>query len=1200
VSRVAPRLKIQVGLAVDPKKAVYIVRPSDDELLKYLEEGEYCNVLCSRQMGKTSLLHRTRGRLAEKGIRSALIDVAGSLGTMQSADDWYLGLLQMVAGELDLTVDVRAWWHASVAATPNQRLIQFFREEIAGKTDRYVVTFLDEIDGTLKLPFTDDLFVAIRSMYNDRVREPAYGKLVFCLVGVATPNELIKERRTTPYNVGRTVELRDYDPEQDDLGPLQRAVSENPPHGETVVRAVLRWTGGHPYLTARLCEDFMRKGGRSPEDVDRMVEEGYSNLRELERDIHFEPALRFMQKRVEDRSATLQLYRRIWRGRREPDRVAPAQIALKLAGLVKRDDRGLLVVRNPIYRRVFTDRWAREAMPALDRRLRATRYIAAVAVVAAVLAAWLQAATQQISTLEHALDDYGVALDAHRKLKRLPPYEAKANELLAGFYERRALRAEIVEDRDQAILWRLRAQGTHPTSERARRMGELAGLDYKQLIATFHMGAGARRDALGLYFAYQVPVALSPDGSRVLTGSDDNTASLWSASDGSPIGQPMKHSSLVRAVAFSPDGSRVLTGSDDNIARLWSASDGSPVGQPMKHSDSVLVVAFSPDGSRVLTGSNDNTARLWSASDGSPIGQPMKHSSLVLAVAFGPDGSRVLTGDFHNTARLWSASDGSPVGQPMHHSDSVRAVAFSPDGQKVLTGSDDNTAHLWSASDGSPIGQSMKHSDSVRAVAFSPDSQRVLTGSDDNTARLWSASDGSPIGQSMKHSDSVRAVAFSPDGQRVLTGSDDNTARLWSTSDGSPIGQPLKHSGSVRAVAFGPDGSRVLTGSFDNTARLWHASDGPPIGQPMQHPSLVRAIAFGPDGSRVLTSSNDNTVRLWNASDGSPIGQLMKHSDSVGAIAFSPDGSRILTSSFDNTARLWSASDGSPIGQPMQHSDSVRAIAFSPDGSRVLTSSFDNTVRLWSASDGSLIGHPMQHSDSVRTVAFSPDGSRILTGSDDNSARLWSASDGSPMGQPLKHSGSVHAVAFSPDSSRVFTGSDDNTAHLWSTSDGAPVGQSMKHSSLVRAVAFSPDGQKVLTSSDDNTIRLWSTSDGSPIGQPLKHSDWVRVVAFSPDGQKVLTLTRWWIHVVDASDFGRPIIDTLLPAPFMAFQPSDSTGARLRVAVAPTGDSVRILELEPGRPASEPLEGDPAHLLEEWQRKLGLRITEAGAIEAVR
>jgi WD40 repeat protein len=58
------------------------------------------------------------------------------------------------------------------------------------------------------------------------------------------------------------------------------------------------------------------------------------------------------------------------------------------------------------------------------------------------------------------------------------------------------------------------------------------------------------------------------------------------------------------AVAFSPDGSKVLTGSDDNTARLWSAADGSPIGQPLKHEGSVFAVAFSPDGSKVMTSTN--------------------------------------------------------------------------------------------------------------------------------------------------------------------------------------------------------------------------------------------------------------------------------------------------------------------------------------------------------------------------------------------------------------------------------------------------------------------------------------------------------------------------------------------------------------------------------------------------------------------
>ena len=64
-------------------------------------------------------------------------------------------------------------------------------------------------------------------------------------------------------------------------------------------------------------------------------------------------------------------------------------------------------------------------------------------------------------------------------------------------------------------------------------------------------------------------------------------------------------------MAFSPDGKTVITGSEDNTARLWDAATGRPLGPPLTHQGEVRAVAFSPDGKTVITGSRDKTARLW-------------------------------------------------------------------------------------------------------------------------------------------------------------------------------------------------------------------------------------------------------------------------------------------------------------------------------------------------------------------------------------------------------------------------------------------------------------------------------------------------------------------------------------------------------------------------------------------------------------
>ena len=70
------------------------------------------------------------------------------------------------------------------------------------------------------------------------------------------------------------------------------------------------------------------------------------------------------------------------------------------------------------------------------------------------------------------------------------------------------------------------------------------------------------------------------------------------------------HGAEVLSVAFSPDGSQILTGSSDGTATLWSRQ-GEQIAQ-FSHGDAVWSVAFSPDGSQILTGSLDGTATLWS------------------------------------------------------------------------------------------------------------------------------------------------------------------------------------------------------------------------------------------------------------------------------------------------------------------------------------------------------------------------------------------------------------------------------------------------------------------------------------------------------------------------------------------------------------------------------------------------------------
>ncbi|KAM5348925.1 hypothetical protein ACJ41O_008748 [Fusarium nematophilum] len=409
----------------------------------------------------------------------------------------------------------------------------------------------------------------------------------------------------------------------------------------------------------------------------------------------------------------------------------------------------------------------------------------------------------------------------------------------------------------------------------------------------------------------------------------------------------------VNAVAFSPDGSRIASGSGDNTVRVWDAKSGREVRKLEGHSDSVNAVAFSPDGSRIASGSGDNTGRIasgsgdntvrvWDAKSGREVRKLGGHSYWVNAVAFSPDGSRIASGSYDNTVRVWDIKLGREVRKLEGHSSWVSSVAFSPDGSRIASGSGDNTVRVWDAKSGREVHKLEGHSDSVNAVAFSLDGSRIASGSDDKTVRVWDTKLGRK----------VNAVAFSPDGSRIASGSDDKTVRVWDTKLGRKV-RKLKvrklegHRDWVNAVAFSPDGSRIASGSDDKTVRVWDTKSGREVRKLEGHSSWVNAVAFSPDGSRIASGSYDKTVRVWDIKLGREVRKLEGHHDSVRSVAFSPDGSCIASGSDDDTVRVWDAKSGREVCKLEGHSSWVRSVAFSPDGSRIASGSDDNTVGVW-------------------------------------------------------------------------------------------------------------------------------------------------------------------------------------------------------------------------------------------------------------
>src|SRR5262245_38195966 len=213
----------------------------------------------------------------------------------------------------------------------------------------------------------------------------------------------------------------------------------------------------------------------------------------------------------------------------------------------------------------------------------------------------------------------------------------------------------------------------------------------------------------------------------------------------------LPHSAPVELTAFSPNGSIILTVSEDNRARLWKTATGKQIGEDLVHSDEVLAAVFSADGRLVVTCCADGKARLWETTTGRPFGSPLAHGGAVRAAAFMPKRKppALVTGSSDKIVRLWEVDTGKLVTQVEDHKDAVTAVAVNPDDNSIATGSADGRlvvtccadgkARLWETTTGRPFGSPLAHGGAVRAAAFMPKRKppALVSSGGRRVGRLW-------------------------------------------------------------------------------------------------------------------------------------------------------------------------------------------------------------------------------------------------------------------------------------------------------------------------------------------------------------------------------------------------------------------------------------------------------------------------------
>lgn len=606
-------------------------------------------------------------------------------------------------------------------------------------------------------------------------------------------------------------------------------------------------------------------------------------------------------------------------------------------------------------------------------------------------------------------------------------------------------------------------------------------------------------------------LCFSPDGEKLITGSDDGKVIFWNVREGIPIDTIQAYDRFVFNVQMSSDGTMLMT-SDSQIIKIWDTRTKQLKQQITPKGVSISSVAFSPDGKQIVTSSLEipngyekqkEITSLWDTKTGNLIRTIRKSHPGNRWAEFSPDGKYIIGGD---TDPVVAAYMKVPLGPPMQIPGPVTRFWDAKTGMLIKT--------LKTAGTNNGISPDIKHLLSIQ----------------ENSVVVWDIETDEAIKTIKGHSDWIEATSYSSDGKYILTAAD-NTVKIWNAT-GDFLLYSMSGTGGILDAKISPDNKTIVASFGDKYIRILETENSPAnvlngndgwdgesnivtnLGDTLSYKNGI--LTYSPDGLYIANACSDECIRIWNAKTGEFYRKLVcreRYRDEPHLMAFSKDGKKIaaIYSGFIKAIKVWDIDKGEELtSRAYPNNYFWESIAFSPDSKQITLTHGDSVVYVWNWDKD--IVDSIKIEGTANNAIFNPSGKHIAIATNNVVDRQSNKKEKTydviivdyqshRILKTIKRRSGDYTLSYSQDGKYILS-SDYNTVVIWDVENGKKYKTLENEKNGFVDTHFSPD-EKYVWANSNNHFVVWDVETRQIICSQQferRFSDNVEWKTICPDG----------------------------------------------------------------------------------------------------